>query len=110
MIIVITAKGENLTDKADPHFGRATGFMLVDLETGDAKYHSNLDNKNAMQGAGTQAVSGVVNLGANAVVSGSFGPKASQALTSQNVKMWTFEGDLTIQQVIDEVKNGKIGD
>lgn len=108
MIIAISSKGEKLSSIADPHFGRAAGFVFYDTNTKATEYLSNSENKNASQGAGIQAASLMANKHAEVVVSGSFGPKAEQALTSQNIKMWTFSGDLSIQEVIEQIASGKI--
>lgn len=110
MIIAITSKGEGLNSVADHHFGRAEGFTLYNTETDTIEFVSNLSNKNASQGAGTQSAALMAHYKVKAVVSGSFGPKAEQSLSAQNIKMWTFKGELIIQDIIEQIKSGKIGD
>jgi predicted Fe-Mo cluster-binding NifX family protein len=109
MIIAITSKGKGLNSVADPHFGRAEGFTIYNTETGEIEFISNLSNKNASQGAGTQSAAIMAHHKVEAVVSGSFGPKAEQSLSTQNIKMWVFKDELTIQDIIEQIKSGKIG-
>ncbi|HPJ71123.1 MAG TPA: NifB/NifX family molybdenum-iron cluster-binding protein, partial [bacterium] len=55
------------TDMA-ARFGRASGFLLCDTETGRHSFLPNDQNLNAPQGAGIQAARHVVESGAEAVV------------------------------------------
>ncbi len=109
MIIAITSKEEGLQAAADHHFGRAAGFTFYNTETDTIAFVSNASNKDASQGAGTQAAALMAHHKVKAVVSGSFGPKAEKALSTQQIKMWTFEDDLTVQEIIAQIKSGEIG-
>ncbi len=108
MKIVITSYGEELTSKTDKSFGRAKWFVLADTETGTATPHSNKQNVNAAQGAGIQAAQNVANLGAGAVLTGNVGPNAFRTLKAADIKIFIIEGDLTVQQAIDEWKKGNL--
>jgi predicted Fe-Mo cluster-binding NifX family protein len=40
-LIAVTSEGPSLDDQIDPRFGRAAGFVVVDLETMDTRYIDN---------------------------------------------------------------------
>lgn len=105
MKVVITAMGENGSDKLDPRFGRAKFFILADTETGAMSAHDNAQNLNAAQGAGVQAAESVVRLGAEAVISGNVGPKAFRVLKAANVKMYLSAED-TVAEALEKFRAG----
>ena len=88
MKVAVTSQGQDMTSAVDPRFGRAKFFVLVDSETGQSSAHDNAQNVNAAQGAGIQAARNVIELGAEAVVTGNVGPKAFSALSAGGVKVY----------------------
>ena len=80
MKVAVTSQGMDLASQVDPRFGRAKYFVLVDTDTGTFTAHDNRQNLNAAQGAGIQAGRNVVELGAEAVITGNVGPKAFTTL------------------------------
>lgn len=93
MKLVITAKGPGLEHELDPRFGRAAWYLLVDSENGLIEARENEEGAVLVQGAGPQAAQTVANLGAAGVVTGQVGPKASQALQSAQIDVYTgFSG------------------
>ncbi|MDZ7616969.1 MAG: NifB/NifX family molybdenum-iron cluster-binding protein, partial [Patescibacteria group bacterium] len=107
MKIVITAEGPNLESPVDPRFGRATYFLLVDGETGDFTAHDNTQNLNAAQGAGIQAAQSVVQLGAEAVLTGNVGPKAFATLQAGQVAIYTGATG-TAREALDQWRANKL--
>ncbi len=106
MKVAITAQGQELTSEVDPRFGRAKYFILVDTESGAFSAHDNTQNLNAVQGAGIQAARNVVDLGAEALLTGNVGPKAFAALNAGGVKMHAgAEG--SVQEVLEQFKTGQ---
>lgn len=85
MKLVITSLGETLESPVDQRFGRARYFILYDTKTEEWSAHDNQQNLNAAQGAGIQAGQKVVELGANAVITGHCGPKAFATLKAGNI-------------------------
>lgn len=71
----------------DPRFGRAAAFLFVDTDTGECQVLAN-DAAASAGGAGVQTAEIIVRHGAQAVISGSFGPKAYQVLTLAGVRMY----------------------
>ena len=108
MKIAITSYGEDLKSKMDKSFGRAKWFVLMDSDTGSFAAHSNKQNVNAAQGAGIQAAQNVVNLGAEALLSGNVGPNAFRVLSAAGVRMFIVQGDKTIEEAVNEWKEGNL--
>lgn len=97
MKVIVTGSGGKLTDAVDPRFGRASQFIVVDMDSGAVTIHDNAQNLNAAQGAGIQAADTVARLGAQAVITGNVGPKAFRVLSAAGIKVFL-------------VKNGSIAD
>ena len=109
MKIAISISGKKLEAPFDPRFGRAAAFCLVDSETGEWTAHEN-PALSASDGAGVQAAQFIAKLGAQAIVSGAYGPNAFDTLTPAGIAMFlapTGE-DLTAADVLALFKAGKL--
>jgi len=91
----------------DPRFGRAKCFIAVDTETDELTVHDNSQNVNATQGAGIQAGRNVIDLGGQAVITGSIGPKAFTTLDAGGVKVYLAPGG-TVAEALDKFKNDEL--
>jgi len=112
MKVVVTAMGETIDSPVDQRFGRARYFILYDTETGRWSAHDNLQNLEAAGGAGIQAAQNVVNLGAEAVVTGHCGPRAFATLRAGNLQVY-IGATGTAKEAIDALQSGglaKAGD
>lgn len=107
MKILVTSLGESLESPIDQRFGRARYFVLFDLETGEWSAHDNKQNLEAAQGAGIQAGQHVVDLGAEAVITGHCGPKAFKTLLVADIDIYQ-EASGSVQEAIDAFKTGKL--
>lgn len=107
MKVVATAEGSNLDSPVDPRFGRARYFLLVDTETGNVTAHDNVQNLNAPQGAGIQAAQAVVQLGAEAVLTGNVGPKAFATLQAGQIAIYPGAAG-TVRQALEELRSGRL--
>lgn len=87
MKLAISISGNTLESPLDPRFGRAAAFCIVDSETGEWTAHEN-PALSAPGGAGVQAAQFVAKLGAQAVISGSYGPNAFDTLSSAEIDMY----------------------
>jgi predicted Fe-Mo cluster-binding NifX family protein len=87
MKIVITTATGNLDSPFDSRFGRAANFVIVDTETEAWEAYPN-PALNASGGAGVQAAQFITGHGAQAVISGDFGPNAYNALAAADVQMF----------------------
>ena len=107
MKVAVTSQGTDLEAGVDPRFGRCRYFVLVDTETGDFRAVDNAQNLNAPSGAGIQAAQNVVNLGAEAVLTGHCGPKAFGALSAAGVKVYVgVEG--TVREAVKALQAGEL--
>ncbi len=106
MKLAITATGPTLDAPLDPRFGRSAYFIIVDSETLQFKAIQN-PNVMATGGAGIQSAQMVVAEGAQAVISGSFGPNALRTLAAAGVQMYEgFSG--TVRDAVEKFKAGQL--
>ncbi|WP_461629199.1 NifB/NifX family molybdenum-iron cluster-binding protein [Labilibaculum euxinus] len=105
MKTIITSTGNQLNSIFDLRFGRAGWFCLYDDQSGEISFIEN-ENINSQSGAGTKTVEKVVELGAQKVISGDFGPKAKELLEKFNIQMVLLQDDnSTVQHIIDNLKS-----
>jgi len=104
MNTLISSTGNDLDSGFDLRFGRAGWFCLLNEETGETTFFEN-ENKDASHGAGTKAAEKVVELGADRVISGDFGPRAKELLEKFNIQMVLLTDDSkSIADIIDTIK------
>lgn len=105
--IAITSEGPGLDDIVDPRFGRAAGFVIVDLEDMNTSYIDNGKTQVMAQGAGIQAAQLVAGAGVECVLSGFVGPKAFQALSAVKIKVvQNLQEGITVRQAVEKFKQG----
>jgi predicted Fe-Mo cluster-binding NifX family protein len=109
MKIAISIAGNKLESTFDPRFGRAAAFCLVDSHSGQWSSHEN-PALAASGGAGVQAAQFVAKLGAQAVISGAYGPKAFDALSPAGIDMYLAPTNepLSAADVLALFKAGKL--
>lgn len=105
MKLIVTAAAPELEAAADPRFGRGAYFVVVDTETLQWKAHAN-QGINASGGAGTQAAQFVAQQGAQAVISGDFGPNAYEALAAAGIDMYLLGPSKNVQEAVANFKAG----
>jgi predicted Fe-Mo cluster-binding NifX family protein len=64
-------------------------------------------NLNAAQGAGIQAAQNVVRSGAQAIISGHFGPKAFQVIQMAGLDVYSAM-NITVKEAIQSFESGKL--
>jgi len=105
MKTIITSTGNQLNSIFDLRFGRAGWFCLNDDKSREISLIEN-ENINSQSGEGTKTVEKVVELGAQKVISGDFGPKAKELLEKFNIQMVLLQDDnSTVQHIIDNLKS-----
>jgi predicted Fe-Mo cluster-binding NifX family protein len=105
--IAVTSEGPSLDDMVDPRFGRAAGFMVLDLATEETSYIDNGGSQAMAQGAGIQAAENIAKAGAGVVLSGFVGPKAFQALNAAGISVVQDVENMTVRQALDKYKKGE---
>lgn len=108
MKYIISVREQNLETTVDPRFGRAQFFALFDSSNGTCTWHSNAQNLQAAQGAGIQSAQNVINLGAEAVITGHCGPKAYRVLNAAGIKIYNVAAQLSIKEAVKEIESGNI--
>ncbi len=109
MKLAISISGNTLDSPFDARFGRAAAFCIVDTESGDWKAHEN-PALSATGGAGVQAAQFVADRGAQAVVSGAYGPNAYNTLLAAEIEMYVAPTDqpATANQILAMFKSGEL--
>ena len=107
MRVAVTTSGKDMSAQVDPRFGRATGFLIVDTDTGGCEYVDNSQNMQSAQGAGIQAGQTVANTGVEAVLTGNCGPKAFMTLNAAGIKVYVGVSG-TVAGAIDQLKAGEL--
>jgi predicted Fe-Mo cluster-binding NifX family protein len=104
MKTLITSTGGSIDASFDKRYGRAAWFCILDEQTGKTEFLEN-EYVNATGGAGTKTAEKTVELGAQKVISGDFGPKAKDLLEKFNVQMVIIEeDDLTIKDIVERIR------
>lgn len=93
----------------DSRFGRASRFLVYDLDTETFEILDNTQNFNAAQGAGIQSAETVIRSGASCLVTGHCGPKAFRVLSSANVKIFNSEAG-SIAEALEMYKKGALSE
>lgn len=106
--VAVSSEGPGLQDRVDPRFGRAGGFVIVDVETMAARYIDNGQVQTMAQGAGIQAAELIANSGAQVLLTGHVGPKAFQALNAAGIKIGIDLGNITVQEAVQRYNEGKV--
>ncbi|MFZ5918682.1 MAG: NifB/NifX family molybdenum-iron cluster-binding protein [Chloroflexota bacterium] len=106
MKIVVSAQGDTLDSPTSPVFGRCPTYILVESET---MQFEAMPNPAMSQGggAGIQAAQFVVQLGAQAVLTGNLGPNAFDVFRAAGVPGYLIpEG--TVRQAVEAFKAGRL--
>jgi predicted Fe-Mo cluster-binding NifX family protein len=107
MKIVITTTSPTLDSEVDPRFGRGAYLLIIDTATLDWQAYPN-PGVTASGGAGIQAAQFVTGQKAEAVISGDFGPHASEALDAAGLPMYVFGNCRTAREVVAQFKAGQL--
>ena len=99
---VITSSGNELTSQFDKRFGRAEWFCVFDSETKESLFVKN-EFVNTKRAAGNQAAELMLELKADRIISGDFGPKARVILENLNIQMIIIQDSTNIQGVVDRI-------
>lgn len=108
MKIAVSAQSHDLDSAIDPRFGRAAGFIILDMDTGESSYLKNDQNMALAQGAGIQAAQTVAEAGVGAVITGHVGPKAFMALSKGKISVHLAPSEVNIAKAISLYKAGKL--
>ena len=99
MKIVVSTTGKSLDSNVESRFGRSTGFILFDTDTQNFRYLDNSAQTHLSQGAGIQTAQMIVEAGADVIITGQMGPKAAEALSRSEIKIYACAGG-TVQEAL----------
>ncbi|MFW6020233.1 MAG: NifB/NifX family molybdenum-iron cluster-binding protein [Bacteroidales bacterium] len=103
-LIAISAEDKDVKSKMDARFGRCNYFLIFNPENNTIEFVEN-PGKHASGGAGPMAAEMLVNYGVGKIMSGDFGPKASDALEAMNVEMVTLQDtEQTLESLIQKIQ------
>lgn len=106
--LAISSQGPKLTDQVDPRFGRAAGFVVVDLDTMATSYVDNGQSQTMAHGAGIQTAERIADAGAGVLLTGVVGPKAFAALAAAGVKVCLDLEGMTVAQAVERYTSGQV--
>lgn len=107
-IIAISSEGPAMTDMVDSRFGRAAGFVVVDLDTMATSYVDNGQSQAMAHGAGIQTAERIADAGAGVLLTGIVGPKAFQALDAAGIKVGQNLEGITVGEAVERYKSGQV--
>ncbi len=107
MKIAVSSTGKTLDSQINPRFGRTSGFVVYDAETGQAEFLDNSQHLGLPQGAGIQTAKMISDAGAEVLICGQMGPKAAQALSMSNIKVYSSSAG-TVKEAIDAFQAGRL--
>jgi predicted Fe-Mo cluster-binding NifX family protein len=107
MKIILTTTSPKLDADIDPRFGRCGYLLVMDTETKAWEAYEN-PGLNAPGGAGIKAAQFVADHGAQAALSGDFGPHAYQALQAAGIAMYLYDDCRTVTEALVRFKAGQL--
>jgi len=108
MKIAISSTGKDLESNVDSRFGRASGFIIYDLNDDSFEFVDNVQNLESAQGAGIQAAQTIINQpDVASMITGHCGPKAFKLLSMANIKIFTG-ANCNIKEAVDKYKNNEL--
>lgn len=98
---------DGLDAPMDEHFGRARHFVLTDEEGAVVEVIAN-PHLEAAHGAGPATVAMLARKGVDTVISGHYGPKASDALKGLGLTPWIGEKGVTAGELLARLRAGAL--
>lgn len=105
--IAVSSEGPTLNDAVDPRFGRAGGFVVIDLPDMTTSYIDNGASQTMSMGAGIETAERVARAGVEVVLSGYVGPKAFEALTAAGIKICQNVEGISVGEAVERFRKGE---
>ncbi|WP_296305314.1 DUF134 domain-containing protein [uncultured Desulfovibrio sp.] len=106
--IAVSSEGPTLEDAVDPRFGRAGGFVVVDLPDMTTSYIDNGASQTMSMGAGIETAERMARAGVEVVLSGYVGPKAFEALTAAGIKVCQNVEGISVGEAVERFRKGEL--
>jgi len=105
--IAFSTSGNDLDAPMDTRFGRASRFLVYDLEEETFKVIDNSGSRSVTQGAGIQAAETVARSGAKALITGNCGPKAFSALSTAGIAVYNTNAP-SVSSALEQYRAGRL--
>lgn len=105
--IAVSSEGPTLDDAVDPRFGRAGGFVVVDLPDMTISYIDNGASQAMSMGAGIETAERMARAGVEVVLSGYVGPKAFEALSAAGIKICQNVEGISVGEAVERFRKGE---
>ena len=106
--IAVSSEGPTLDDAVDPRFGRAGGFVVVDLPDMTISYIDNGASQAMSMGAGIETAERMARAGVEVVLSGYVGPKAFEALTAAGIQVCQNVEGISVGEAVERFRKGEL--
>ena len=107
-VVAVGSEGRTLDDRMDTRFGRAGGFVIVDVETMSSRYLDNSSSQGMGHGAGIRTARSIAAAGAGVLLTGAVGPKALEALSAAGIRTVQGLEGMTVREAVHRFKAGEI--
>jgi predicted Fe-Mo cluster-binding NifX family protein len=104
MKIAVSVVAPEVNAAFESRFGRAAAFLIIDTSSGERQAIAN-PAAQLGSGAGVRAAELLIRQGVEAVVSGAFGPKASDVLTTSDVRLYQTDASAVDDLVASLLKD-----
>lgn len=105
--VAVSSEGPTLEDRVDPRFGRAPGFLIVDIVSMATRYIDNAPSQAMGHGAGIRTAHRIAEAGARVLLTGVVGPKALEALSAAGIRTVQDLEGMTAREAVQRFKNGE---
>lgn len=107
--VAVATQNGGLEDQVSPVFGRCQTYTIVETENNEIEETEVVQNQyaNAMSGAGIQAAGFIANQGAEAIISGNFGPNVVSVFNQSGVEMYSVSG-IQVKEAIEKYLAGEL--
>ena len=104
MKVAVTSQGRHTSSQIDLFFGRAAYLVIVDTDVDGFSVFDNTASIHAEEDAGIRTAMTIVDVGADAVITGNVGPKAFAAMKAANIKVFLGASG-TVREALDALKD-----
>ncbi len=108
MKVAISSIGKGIDSNVSTVFGRAPYFVIVEIDGKKIVKVESMENASSSQsgGAGISAAQLIAEKGANALITGNVGPRASDVLRQFNIEV--YKGDGLVKEAVQKFIDGKL--
>ena len=107
MKLAFPSDGKNIDSSIDLRFGRCPYFVIYDTETKTSDFIENTQHYQAVQGAGIQSATHIVNKKADVCITAHCGPKAFRVFNTAGIRVVTGAKG-SVKDAIADFEQGKM--